>query len=214
MIICKKIIITLIIVVLFTQYFLIKFFKKKISILNPMKYVKEDNIDFSEYSTTIKSIVIYNSNFNVKIENINKSNKIIDKNNIIIKQFEEHIDLARSHGIYGFAFYYNCSTNKNISYEPYNIILQNNYLKINFLLMFGNYEANVDEVDKNISQIFNDIKKYIVDERYIKIYNKSVIAINNDYLNKTNINLLRYKFNEGNLGEIFILSKANYYTFF
>ena len=58
----------------------------------------------------------------------------------------------------------------------------------------------------------DDIIKYIEDRRYIKIFNKYAIGINSDSFNKNDIIILRRKFKELKLGEIFILSFNNNYN--
>ena len=71
-----------------------------------MKYDKEDNIDFSEYSTTVKPIAIYKSDIDIENNNVNINNLKFDSYEKKIKRIKEEINLAKSHGIYGFAFYY------------------------------------------------------------------------------------------------------------
>ena len=39
--------------------------KKEINIDNQFEYIKEDNLDFSKYSSTIKPIALYNSEINL-----------------------------------------------------------------------------------------------------------------------------------------------------
>ena len=124
-------------------------------------------------------------------------------------KLEEQISLAKSHGIYGFAFYYQCSFNPNNLNEPLELFLHNKNLKINFLLIIENNTSKIDKIIINISHVFDNIEKYIIDERYIKFYNRSVIGLNQEYFNTTDIIYLRKKFKEKKLTEIFILSKTN-----
>ena len=76
----------------------------------------------------------------------------------------------------------------------------------------GERPTNLYEKNNNISRLFIDIKKFIVDQRYIKFYNKSVIVFNQDDINRTDIFYLREKFRNNNLGEIYILSLTNNYN--
>ena len=66
-----------------------------INIDNSMKCDKQDNLDFSGYSTNIKAIILYNP-----------KNKLLTENDNTIKELEEQINLAKNHGIYGFGFYH------------------------------------------------------------------------------------------------------------
>ena len=90
----------------------------------------ENNIDYSNYSTDIKLICLYSDNFEkikknyneentfnipISIDNENSSsknseNKTFDNfESLKIQEFEEflnYINLAKTHGIYGFAYYY------------------------------------------------------------------------------------------------------------
>ena len=70
-----------------------------------------------------------------------------------------------------------------------------------------NEETNHIKID--IIQFYDDIKKYVEDERYIKLEDKYVIGINNLDVKENDINILRQKFRESGLGKIFILSKSN-----
>ena len=185
--------------------------KQKINIDNPMVFYYEDNIDFFDYSTTIKPIAIYNSNENLKNYNLNIYGSNINNSLIALKKLEEDINFAKSHGIYGFAFYYIFLNENNSYYDNLKIILHNKHLKIHFLLIFENSGVPINDKDFNISKIFINIKKYVLDERYIKFENKSVIGINNSGFNYFSLMRLRDKFKENKLGEIFILKKTNDY---
>ena len=128
--------------------------KQKINIDNPMVFYYEDNIDFFDYSTTIKPIAIYNSNENLKNYNLNIYGSNINNSLIALKKLEEDINFAKSHGIYGFAFYY-IFINENNSYiDNLKIILNNKYLKIHFLLIFENSGVPINDKDFNISKIY------------------------------------------------------------
>lgn len=103
----------------------------------------ENNIDFSNYSTDLKAIAIYLPNFYSYNETYifyykdndtlifpkNISSKIIEKNyksNYELKLvLEKQIELAKSHGIYGFAIYYYWFSGKTIFDAPLNFIYKN-----------------------------------------------------------------------------------------
>ena len=62
----------------------------------------------------------------------------------------------------------------------------------------------------NATKFFDDIKKYVIDNRYIRFKNKRpIIGINNKDIEKKDINILRQKFRENYIGEIFILLNVN-----
>ena len=143
----------------------------------------------------------YNINNNINDKQLN------ERNLIITNKLEENINFAKSHGIYGFAFYYSLNNEKKLSCSILDIILENKSLEINFLIIFEKIAIKVD-----IYTICVDIIKYIEDRRYIKIFNKYAIGINKDSFDKNDIIILRTKFKEHKLGEIFILSFRNNYN--
>ena len=100
-------------ILLFISCFSIHFLNIEINIDNQLEYGKEDNIDFSKYSTTIKPLVIYNPFINLINNNLDIHNKQFENNNLINDQLEKHINFANSHGIYGFGFYYPFFDKKN-----------------------------------------------------------------------------------------------------
>ena len=200
--------------IFFYRNYLILSSKTEIIIDNKLKIEKEDNINFFNYSTNIKAIAFYYPKIHLINEaNKDKNRKKLIENKNVINNLKREIKLTKNHGIYGFGFFYFWSPDKKIFNEPLDIIITNPDFKIKFFLIWeNNYffgEQNSIDVTYNISDFYNDIKKYIIDERYIKINNKFVIGINRDDIDDNNINILRQKFMENNLGEIFILSGAN-----
>ena len=196
--------------ILFIIIFFIKKKKKnpqlRIEIDNILKEnIYENNIDFSHYSSTIKPIAMYfpkNENSN----NISLLSKIMNKN----------ILLAKSHGIYGFAIYYNYASGINIYDNYIDIILEKENSNFTFLLILNNIisENLVDKkyieksVEFQIDILIKKIKKYLLSNMYIKIDNKPVLSINNpfQYNNVSEILLLiRQKASENGVGEIYIL---------
>lgn len=200
--------------IFFYRNYLILSSKTEIIIDSKLKIEKEDNINFFNYSTNIKAIAFYYPKIHLINEaNKDKNRKKLIENKNVINNLKREIKLTKNHGIYGFGFFYFWSPDKKIFNEPLDIIITNPDFKIKFFLIWeNNYffgEQNSIDVTYNISDFYNDIKKYIIDERYIKINNKFVIGINRDDIDDNDINILRQKFRENNLGEIFILSGAN-----
>ena len=194
----------------FCRNYLILYSKNEIILDNKLNITKENNIDFSNYTTSIKAISFYYP----LIYSMNKTNNedIYLKNKTKVEIIKSQIDLAKNHGIYGFGFYYFWSPEKKVFNEPLDIIISNPNLKMKFILIWENTDFFGEEKYKynsnNILYFFNDIKKYISDERYIKVDNKSIIGLNCD-INEKDVNNLRHLYKDNNLGDIFIITKAN-----
>ena len=192
----------LLIIILFIIYYDIKNPPKRIEIDNALnETIYENNIDFSNYSSSIKPIAIYYPRFE----------------NIQDETIKDHIILAKSHGIYGFAMFYNWTSDINIYDKQIDIIMNNNNNNFNFLLIWNNDNLE-KEIDKSlniaqsieilINNFIKKIKKYLLSSQYIKINKKPVLSINNPFIFK-NLNFviltLRQKASENGIGEIFII---------
>ena len=203
----------------------------------------KNNIDFSNYKTDIKAIAIYlpnfydikgnNKNYNYlsfleKINPIYKGhhqprlrnfdNYLNNYNLDNISTIKKQIELAKSHGIYGFAIYYYWSNGKIIYDKPLNIIYENNNIEFNYMLIWKNenilnenneilFEQKYDE--NNYDKFILDIQKYLNDKRYIKIEGKPVIGIfNYNNIPKLNemISIWRKKSKDLGIGDIYIIS--------
>ena len=121
----KIIFLIIFIVLLFTNGFSKQIIKKEIYFDNKIGYDREDNIDFSGYSSTVKPIALFNID-----KNMFKNNDFQINNNNIINELIKIFNLAINHGIYGFAFYYQYNFDRKFLYDPLNIIIQNKDLKI------------------------------------------------------------------------------------
>ena len=161
----------------------------------------------------MKPIAIYYPEYNY----INKDlfNKFIDNKNEILNQ----INLAKNHGIYGFAINYEFVWNEtnNID-ETLRIILE---LKmIHFLLNWenDNIKILINECKKryknyrtfqNLLEYFvKRVKTYLISDLYIKIVEKPILSIENPTIFKNPqraLLLLRKKFLENGINEIFII---------
>ena len=182
---------------------LVLFLKTQITIDNRIKYDFEDNISFSKYSTTIKPIALYEPEIDLMKSLNNHTSLLI--NDLIYKKLENQINLAKIHGIYGFGIYYSWPFDNSNFNETLEILLENKNLDINFFLIFKK-EENEQNNNFSISGLFYDIKKYILDKRYIKFDNKSVIGINYNDIKEKEINTLKQMFKESQMEDIFILS--------
>ena len=172
---------------------------------------------YSNYNTSNISVSIYNDN----ILKENKENKAYETfKSYRSKEFEEflnRINLAKSHGIYGFAIYYywfyKSKTDIFLS-----IFLKHKYIKFHFLLIWKIEDIifkEIYEYDKKIQfnilvkKFFKKVRKYMKDSRYIRINNKAVLGIYKPNkivnLNKA-IKYWRLEAKKYGIGELFILA--------
>ena len=215
----------------------------------------ENNMDFSNFTSDIKAIAFFLPQFHSIKENdkwwgkgftewtnVKKSRPLfeghyqpripIEKKKYLgyykltnPKILKKQVELAKSHGIYGFGFYYYWFSGKTLLEKPLLIFLKNKDIIFKFLLIWANenWTRTWDGKEKSIlikqrynkndpSKFIKDIKKYIIDKRYIKIDKKPVIGIYEPTkilnLNET-IFIWREKAKEYGIGEIYILVSLN-----
>ena len=211
----------------------------------------ENNIDYSNYSTDIKTIALYLPQFHFIKENdkwwgnnFTEWTKVKNAKPFYLghhqprkpgdeigylgyyyltnsETIKKQVKLAKSHGIYGFGIYYYWFSGKRLLEKPLDIYLKNKDINFPFLLIWANENWSRawdgsnnmilirQEYKKGDPENFiKDIKKYVIDERYIKIKDKPVIGIYNPYtipnLKKT-ILTWRSKSKEIGIGEIYII---------
>ena len=210
----------------------------------------ENNINYSSYISDMKPIAFYlpfyeNNETNRSLDgkyndwtNIRKckslfkghhqpripgdiSNYLDYYNSFNISVIKKQVELAKIHGIYGFAIYYYWNFGKKILEKPLDLYLNNKDINFPFLLIWVNNILN-DKLDEGKKEIFfkdkyideysklfiNDIQKYLRDLRYIKINNKPALGIYepNEITNLNEmIKNFREKSKEYGIGEIFIL---------
>ena len=141
-----------------------------------------------------------------------------------IKTFLYQIELAKSHGIYGFAIYYNLIFQKQLLKKFLFTFLNNKTIEFHFLLILNIQriykEENINENKNFVQKIIKDIKDYLVDFRYIKINKKPALGIYEpEKISKLKeiVEFLRKKSKEFGIGEIFIIlfkkkSTNNYFS--
>lgn len=180
----------------------------------------ENNINFSNYISEIKPIAIY------YLENtrVNKLSKNIMKS--INDTLLEKINLAKSHGIYGFAVYYDLEQNENNFLLDF--LIENKNHNFSFLLIWKNENFQLNIKDKSFENELNHfvkiIKKYLISSSYIKINDMPALSISNPFIFqniKDTIFILREKAKENRIGKIFIFAplnelfnKSDYFSFF
>ena len=111
--------------------------------------------------------------------------------------------LAKNHGIYGFAIYFDLS---KLNYYKIIINFFSNKANLPFFLIWKNKEIT-NTTNETIENLINNLKQYIISENYIKIEKKPVISISNpSKLNNTKkvISIIRKKAKLKKIGEIFI----------
>jgi len=152
----------------------------------------EQNINFSTYSSKINPIAFYYPNF-IYYDKMNHyfNNNIcknyIDNNILIINKTKAYLDiltkeveLAKSHGIYGFAIYYSLKDSQQIN--KILDILVNKKIYFPFLLIWendivGNLSNNTEtnslvnqsKYNTIIDLFINNIINYLKSDIYIKI---------------------------------------------
>lgn len=250
----KSLILCIFIIFLFKYFF---YCNKLLIDKDNKLYQYEKNIDFSNYNTDIKAIALYLPQFYSIKENdlwwgkgftewtnVKKSKPLFkghhqprmpgDKNNYLdyyiltnSSAIKKQIELAKSHGIYGFAIYYYWFSGRRLLEKPLDIFLNDKSLDFPFMLIWANHnwtrkwDGREKEVllaqeykDEDPELFIKDIKKYLLDNRYIKINNKSVIGLYEPFqvpqLNKT-ITIWREKSKNYGIGEIFVLICVNEY---
>lgn len=170
--------------------------------------VYENDISFNKYQTKIKPIAFYYPEY----INISYTKYFNIKNNVtrlktrkIEKLIQEQTKLAKCHGIYGFAIYFDIF-NQNY----YNDIINNFLLdetNFPFFLIWKN--DNLENIDnKIIDELINYLKEYMISSNYIKIKGKPILSISKPpacYSTKNIISDIRKKSKQNKIGEIFIL---------
>ena len=217
----------------------------------------EKNIDFSNYSTEIKTIALYLPQFHSIKENDKWWGKGFTEWTNVKKAMplykgqyqpriprceydylcyynltnpdtiKKQVELAKSHGIYGFGIYYYWFSGKRLLEKPLDIIINHKEINFKFLLIWANenwtkkWDGKNNEIlikqeykEKDPKDFINDIKKYLLDLRYIKMKEKKVIGIYEPFkipnFNKT-ISIWRRQSRKLGIGELFILICLNHY---
>ena len=109
-----------------------------------------------------------------------------------IDTLEKQVKLAQEHHIYGFCFYYYWFSGHRLMEKPIDFFLENKDIQLPFCLCWANENwtrawdgLNTEVLIKQDYSINDrkkfilDIKKYLLDERYIRIQGKPVIIVYN-----------------------------------
>lgn len=112
--------------------------------------------------------------------------------------FLRQIDLAKKYGIYGFCFY-KYSFDKEKVETPLNYLLENTEINFPFCLILQ-YTSAISNIE--------EIKKILIDPRYIKVNKKPMIMISNIEVTPNTKDIicgLREKCEKNGIGEIYLV---------
>ena len=178
-----------------------------------------------------KDFAYFNKNTferNINIKTLTKKEKKLYKNLYLRNEknltqlIKEQIYLARNHGIYGFGINYYWLPDKAFDNKPIDLFLDDKDVNYPFFLIWNNDEKLLDyhelkktttfieqEYNKNDITIFiNNIRKYLINENYIKINGKPILAIYDPliiYNIKEYLSNLRQIATEKGIGELFLI---------
>lgn len=143
---------------------------------------------FTEWTNTRKAKHKFDGHYQPREPHNDFGYYTLDNKEILQKQAK----LAKEHGIYGFCFYYYWFSGKRLMEKPVDIFIANKDIDINFCLCWANenWTRTWDGLEKNVLikqdyteedniNFIKDLKKYIDDERYIKVDGKPVIIVYN-----------------------------------
>lgn len=143
---------------------------------------------FTEWTNTRKATPKFSGHYQPREPHDDFGYYTLDNKEILQQQAK----LAKEHGIYGFCFYYYWFSGKRLMEKPVDIFTANKDIDINFCLCWANenWTRTWDGLEKNVLikqdyteedniNFIKDLKKYIDDERYIKVDNKPVIIVYN-----------------------------------
>ena len=154
--------------------------------------IEENNLwwgkGFTEWVNVKKAIPLYDGHYEPRYPS--KDIGFYDLTDV--KTIINQAILAKEHGIYGFCLYYYWFSGKRLLEKPLDIILKHKEIDINFCLCWANenWTRSWDGLEKKVlisqeytkedpSKFIIDIKKYLLDERYIRIDGKPIILIYN-----------------------------------
>lgn len=175
---------------------------------------------FTEWTNLKKSLPRFNNHYQPRIPHSDFGYYTLDN----IETIEKQINLAKQHGIYGFCFYYYWFSGKRLMEKPLDLFI-NSDINFPFCLCWANENwtrawdgqkkdvlIKQDYSDDDYEKFIIDLKKYLIDKRYIKIENKPVIMVYNpkeipDF--KTTVQKWRFYAKKHGIGEIYIMSKCD-----
>lgn len=147
--------------------------------------------DFCEWVNTKKSVPDFEGHYQPRTPHKDIGFYKLDDIDVMRRQAE----LARSHGIYGFCFYYYWFSGKRLLEKPVDMLLNHPEIDIDFCLCWANenwtrtwdgQQKDIligQEYSQNDAQKFiEDLVPYLSDKRYIRVDGKPVIIVYNSRL--------------------------------
>lgn len=141
---------------------------------------------FTEWTNTRKAKPRFKNHYQPRTPHYDIGYYDLSDFDVLIKQAE----LAKEHGIYGFCFYYYWFSGKRLMEMPLDLFLEHKEIDIKFCLCWanGNWNRTWDGLENDVlieqkyreDDVLNyvrDIKKYILDDRYIRINGKPVFMV-------------------------------------
>ena len=210
--------------ILFSYNFNIKKSDINLDLDNEFPPIYEENINFSNYTSNIKPIALYYPEFNNF--NFNYTNKTnINTNQNKITKLKNQIELAKNHGIYGFAIHFifdfnnkylddiNIFLEKEIDFPFFLIWKNNNFNNLYNSLNNDNNNNNENKINKIIFKKFaKQINNFIIRKIYIKINNKPILAIENPLIiSNKKLLTLRNIFKQNGINDLYIICPLTNY---
>ena len=210
--------------ILFSYNFNIKKSDINLDLDNEFPPIYEENINFSNYTSNIKPIALYYPEFNNF--NFNYTNKTnINTNQNSITKLKNQIELAKNHGIYGFAIHFifdfnnkylddiNIFLEKEIDFPFFLIWKNNNFNNLYNSLNNDNNNNNENKINKIIFKKFaKQINNFIIRKIYIKINNKPILAIENPLIiSNKKLLTLRNIFKQNGINDLYIICPLTNY---
>lgn len=175
---------------------------------------------FTEWTNTKKSNPRFEGHYQPREPHDDIGYYELTKIDVLKKQ----IELAKKHGIYGFCFYYYWFSGKRLMEKPVDLLMEHPEVEFPFCLCWANenWTRTWDGMHKNVliaqdysksdyKKFIIDLKKYVMDPRYIRIDGKPLIMIYNPYeipnLKEQISEWKKFALEEG-IGEIFVLVKS------
>ena len=202
---------TLVLTIIFKRnIYFINNTKQFIEIDNELRLnLYENDISFNEYKTKIKPIAFYYPEYNniSYLKFFNKNKKSAQLNYEELQQLiKKQTQLAKNHGIYGFAIYFDL-----LDLDYYHEVINNfipNKLNFPFFLIWKNDKfKNINNTI--IEELINNIQQYLISDNYIKINEKPILSIskpNMMFNTKDIISNIRKVAKKNKIEELFILN--------
>lgn len=141
---------------------------------------------FTEWTNTKKAEPRFEGHYQPREPHDDIGYYVLDNIDTIKKQ----VELAKQHGLYGFCFYYYWFSGKRLMEKPVDLFLEDKSIDFPFCLCWanGNFTKAWDGLNKDVlmrqeykksdpKKFIEDIKKYLMDDRYIRVDGKPVILV-------------------------------------